>query len=177
MKDIKLYRIHDKFDENTLELYPRVPDRVSMNEDTTTERICACHTIMGCLRALIYPSHMDDFKKMKRINEGYDEPIYLYSSVVPVEDVYRPTVEELPDVYNTGEMWIAKPCIFTLETKLLIRKHMDIDYQFCYSRYFVRYESENNTVEDRKHSRTDTYGSYNSFSFISFNDEIANNIK
>ena len=91
---------------------PRIPDNAACYEDVEVPRVCVSTSIRGCLRAI----EMD----------GTYDCAWIY---VPVEfdgnriadNIYKPTVDEVPDVVETREKWITCPvkmkCIGIVETR------------------------------------------------------------
>jgi hypothetical protein len=97
---VKLYHISiDPHTEDEI-FTPRIPDNFASGEDVTTPRVCVSTSIRGCMRAI----EMD----------GTFDCAWIY---VPVEfggnkiadNIYKPTVDEVPDVVETREKWITCP--------------------------------------------------------------------
>lgn len=97
LKNIYFISIRSDFDGKTLS--PRVPDNYFTKngyEDNTTKRICFCPTIDQCLTAL------------SKNCTGMEAYVYQPDDISKY-DLYRPTINEVPDVKITGEVWITEP--------------------------------------------------------------------
>ena len=92
----RLYYISDK-DFDTTIVNPCIPNNFLTNynyEDTLQERVC------------FYPS----IEQALSNNENVAKNNILYVYIPDEEyDYYKPSVEEVPTVYLTGETWITKP--------------------------------------------------------------------
>ena len=94
--------------------------------------------------------------------------VYVYYTIVNVEDVYEPTIAQVPDVWLSGELWLTESTLFVKEYNAKIRRHMNLP-NCAYSRYsFVREGSDE--VVDRIQA-THIYGDQDSFSFIDLNPD------
>jgi ribosomal protein S18 acetylase RimI-like enzyme len=97
LKNIYFLSTRSDFDGKTLS--PRVPDNYFTKngyEDNTTKRICFCPTIDQCLTAL------------SKNCTGMEAYVYQPDDISKY-DLYRPTVNEVPDIKITGEVWITEP--------------------------------------------------------------------
>lgn len=96
---VKLY--HLSFDRLGDEVfYPRVPNERAQFEDGTIPRICVSTSIRGCLKGLGI--------------DGTHHHVFLYTPVEykgkKIKDhIFKPTVDEVPDVVETREKWITCP--------------------------------------------------------------------
>ena len=94
----KLYFISiDKINNNIL--YPRIPNNYftkNAYEDNKQERICLCKNINKCLMALS--------KNCKDLTFN----VYEVDDINKYQ-VYRPSIEEVPDSIITEELWIITP--------------------------------------------------------------------
>ena len=176
MIELKVYHISRTDLGDAVRMVPRIPDFCDEHEENTTiKRICVAPTIIGCIRALELPESMclswhgahgdENFFAFNR--DGKPFPLYLYSATIPTAFLYSPTVEQVPDVWITGGLWVLSPCNFKKEANLTIRKHMDLP-NCAYSRYVITKEGDDE-VADRI-SAPVIYGNdmYN-FSFIGHN--------
>ena len=97
-KEPELYCISQKdLDGQTLE--PRVPDNFFTKngyEDGETPRVCFAPTIDQCLMAISQKC------------EGIEFYVFTPDNV-PKENIYKPTVKEVPDSKITGEIWVTCP--------------------------------------------------------------------
>lgn len=163
MNTMKVYRIHFSDCGTECLMNRKVPKNAMYGEDTTTKRISVCTNIIGCILALQIPYDCCE----ANIFEGRKEELYLYSAEVPVEKLYQPTEEEVPDVWKTGELWLLEPTRFKLESKLYLRKHMEVQGNL-YSKYSITYDGEDE-ITDRI-SANAIYGWNKAFSFIARNN-------
>lgn len=97
-KESELYCIsQEDLDGQTLE--PRVPDNFFTKngyEDGETPRVCFTPSVDKCLMAISQKCEGIEF--------------YVFSpEEVPAENIYKPTVEEVPDSEITDETWITCP--------------------------------------------------------------------
>ncbi len=96
---VKLYHLSvDRLGDEVF--YPRVPNDRLEFEDDTIPRICVSTSVRGCIKGL-----------------GMDEThhhVFLYTPVEykgkKIKDhIFKPTVDEVPDVVKTREKWITCP--------------------------------------------------------------------
>ena len=106
---IKLYHISvNRLGDEVF--YPRVPNERAQFEDDTIPRICVSTSVRGCIKGLGI--------------DGTHHHVFLYT---PVEykgkkikgHIFKPTVDEVPDVVETREKWI-KRCSRVKKNQLLI---------------------------------------------------------
>lgn len=109
----------------TIRLNPKVPDSICGGEDPVTPRICCAMSIRDCLVSLEAAYGIVD-----KENVLYN----VYEADVPVESIYQPSVDEVPDVWFTNELWIVESQQFNLVGTFRFRKQMRIDNS-AYSRY------------------------------------------
>lgn len=76
--------------------------------------------------------------------------IYLYEADIEIGNIYRPTENDVPDAFYTGELWIldAYDVDFYKVKCYNIRKHMDLP-NCTYSRYAVTEEKEDEIIDIR----------------------------
>lgn len=64
-------------------------------------------------------------------NNIYGNIVYVYTADVKVQDIIQPSIEQVPDVFMTGEMWVIKPIKVSYMCNLSVSdKHislLDID--------------------------------------------------
>lgn len=141
MLTMKVYHISREDLGNWPMMEPRIPHFASNEEDHITNRICVAPTIIGCLKALEIPesigSEEEQFFEFNK--NGKPVPLYLYSANVDVSDLVAPTIEQVPDVWITGELWVISKYPFKKEANLTVRKHMDLP-NCAYSRYCITKE-------------------------------------
>lgn len=139
MKNMKLYRLELLHDEEHLDMIPKIPDNLMESEDATTERICACPTTLGCIRALDLPDGLPfGFEVYKALRSNKELLLTLYSADVRCDDIYVPTDDQLPDGFATGELWITAPYRFNKESNIFIGLQEDLSEYV--SKYYVRYD-------------------------------------
>lgn len=159
MNKMNVYFITNRWMGVRMTLEPRVPESKDMDENDTTPRICVAQTILGCLQSIGATSltfHSDD----------HSAKIYIYKAKVPVKDIYQPTVEDVPDVWQTGELWIMQPTSFTLESSATLRKHLLFPKGIPYARYSLTFNGEDEVVD--RAAAYPVYGEYDAFSFIDY---------
>ena len=79
---------------------PRIPDDRAEFEDNTVPRICVSTSIRGCLKAI----GMDGMYG----NAFIYIPIQYGKNKI-ADNLYKPTIDEVPDVLETREKWITCP--------------------------------------------------------------------
>ena len=92
---VKLYHLSvDRFRDKVFS--PRIPKNRVQFENGSIPRICVSTSVRGCLKGLGI--------------DGMTVQAFLYT---PVEyngnKIYKPTVDEVPDVVETREKWITCP--------------------------------------------------------------------
>lgn len=157
MNTLHLYHLSDTFIGTNPVFQPMIPADTCDYEDSFTERICCCITIPGCFIAKEVSYSLENNK---------EKFYYLYEADVPVEHIYQPTINDVPDTWQNGEFWVLKPTQFKFVTKYRIRKHMDIDNSGYYSRYAATSNGYDEVVD--RYSATPIYGDPNAFSYIAF---------
>lgn len=75
-------------------LYPRIPMSAGYNEDKTIPRVCLAPRVEQCITAIGF-----------NIGPNRYKPIVILEFDLEDWEVYCPTVEQLPDVEDTGEVW------------------------------------------------------------------------
>lgn len=117
---MRLYWVTQKqIGDNILEvnLTPQIPKTVSDGEDKVTPRICMSSSVIGAINSIS--------------NNIYGNIVYVYTADVKVQDIIQPSIEQVPDVFMTGEMWVIKPIKVSYMCSLSVSdKHislLDID--------------------------------------------------
>ena len=96
---VKLYHLSvDRFRDKVFS--PRIPKNRVQFENGSIPRICVSTSVRGCLKGLGI--------------DGMTVQAFLYTPVEyngnKIEDyIYKPTVDEVPDVVETREKWITCP--------------------------------------------------------------------
>ena len=141
MNSMKVYHI-SLTPLESLQLFPRVPENIAEGyEDDRTNRICVCPTIPGCIMSTGLISQLAADNKEKAV-------VYVYSAEVPFIYLKQPSVDEVPDAWSTGELWVMVPWTFQLEDTYDLHKGLS-------------------------HAISPVYGSLDSFSFIELDIERA----
>lgn len=131
MNKMRVYHLTKLNLGKALKLKPNIPEcAVKAFEDISTPRICAATSIIGCLRALELPG--SDLGSDHDI--GTD--IYCYVADVDVNLLYQPTIQEVKDVFITGEVWIKQPHEFKLLRIFKLKKLEEVENSL-YSRYVL----------------------------------------
>ena len=160
---MKLYRLEILHDAEYLDMVPRVPDNLMESEDATTERICTCPTVLGCIRALDLPDGLPfGFEVYKALRSNKELLLTLYSADVRCNDIYVPSESQLPDGFATGEVWITSPYKFNKESNIFIGLQEDISEYV--SKYYVRYDKHPSPFNNIAYGRE--YQSSKSFNFL-----------
>lgn len=170
MNTIKVYRIELEDKGNIVALNPYIPNGACHYEDKITPRIPCATTILGCLRSLQIPSN-PGINKEELNHSG--AKIYLYEADVEARYIYRPTDNEVPDAYYTGELWIlnTQDVDFYKVRGYNIRKQLELP-NCAYTRYIVNEEERISEVLDFI-ATTVVYGDSMSFSYIEFDPDRA----
>ncbi len=99
---MKLYHVSEKYLGKEVMLSPRIPNNQMtklFGEDSITPRVCFCESVCECLTAL-----GDNIK---------GKILYVYETDIGEEfegHIKRPSLDEVPDVDTSGEIWLLKPC-------------------------------------------------------------------
>lgn len=93
-------------------LKPRIPKNRMPSEDDKTARICVSTSIAGCLAAV----------------QGLKEGNTIYIHTCESNQVIQPTVDQVPDIFFTGEVWITESVEMELIGKIKITKVSYFDY-------------------------------------------------
>ena len=165
MNTIKVYRIELEDRGNIVTLNPYIPNGACPYEDKITPRIPCATTIIGCLRSLQITSNPGI--NMEELNHS-GAKLYLYEAEVEVKYIYRPTDNEVPDAFYTGELWImyAQDVDFYKVRGYNIRKQLELP-NCAYNRYIVNEEEQISEIPDFV-ATTVIYGDSMSFSYIEF---------
>lgn len=96
---VKLYHVsRDSHDGEVFK--PRVPDNRIEYEDDKVKRVCVSTSVIGALRGIACDDASGDYILHTPVNAGRKK----------ISDyIYKPTVNELPDVIETREKWILCP--------------------------------------------------------------------
>ena len=109
---MKLYHVSEKYLGKEVMLSPRIPNNQMtklFGEDSVTPRICFCESIGRCLTAL-----GDNIK---------GKVLYVYETDIGEEFegyIKRPSLDEVPDVDTSGEIWLLKPARLKLSQDEII---------------------------------------------------------
>lgn len=115
-------------------LVPKIPVNLAHGENKDVPRICCCNSIIGCVRATTPTLFVD--ANNPRVHR------WLYHAIVPVDDVYQPESNEVPDAWFTGEFWVMEPTQFELCWEYVITRQFDLP-GLAYTRYmFTAVEDE-----------------------------------
>lgn len=110
-----LYHVsYEDLDGETL--IPRIPDNLFTEmgwEDNKRKRVCFAERVGGCLSAL------SRAVKGRLFNVYSPDDIDLYR-------VYKPSIEQVPDVELTGELWIVKPVKVNLVGKIMVTDYDNV---------------------------------------------------
>ena len=99
---LKLFHVSERYLGHEVLFEPRVPKNQMtklFGEDSVTPRICFCESIGRCLTAL-----GDNIK---------GKVLHVYEIDIDEEferHIKRPSLDEVPDVDTSGEIWLLKPC-------------------------------------------------------------------
>ena len=169
-KTIKVYRVELEDKGGIITLNPYIPYGACPYEDKVTPRIPCALTILGCLRSLQIPSN--PMVNKEDLNHG-GAKLYLYEADIEARYIYRPTDNEVPDAYYTGELWImnTQDVDFYKVRSYNIRKQLELP-NCAYTRYIVNEEEQISEVPDFV-ATTVIYGDSMSFSYIEFDPERA----
>lgn len=144
----------------SLQLFPRVPNNAMDlgNEDDRTKRICVCPTIPGCIMSA---------ELICRLAENNTETatVYVYSADVPFIYLKQPSVDEVPDAWSTGEMWVMVPWTFQLDGVYNLHKGLSHAISPAYTRWIMTRVGHDIDIVDII-GVPPIYGSLDSFSFI-----------
>lgn len=154
MEYIRVYHLSTTDLGHVPTLTPRVPECHLHGEDLETPRICCSTTVIGCIMA------MPPFMELGNI-ESRD--FWLYEAHVPVANIEQPTHREVPDVWQTGELWITQEQDFLCIGKYHVRKHVKWP-DMPFSRYAFTLEGEEEIVDCIV--RAPIYGDIEAFSYL-----------
>lgn len=164
MNSMKVYHI-SLTPLESLQLFPRVPENIAEGyEDDRTNRICVCPTIPGCIMSSdLIPQLASDNKEQA--------VVYVYSAEVPFIYLKQPSVDEVPDAWSTGELWVMVPWTFQLEDTYNLHKGLSHAISPAYSRWIMTRTGCNEIID--MICVPPVYGSLDSFSFIELDIERA----
>lgn len=105
MNTMTLYHISKIDLGDQVMVTPTIPVYPAFGENDTIPRICACASVIGCLRAIPEPfqTYIDP-NTVEPVNK-----LYLYRADVPIEHITQPDIELVEDCWITGEFWITEP--------------------------------------------------------------------
>ena len=161
MKTLRVYWISNAFDviadrtiEKEITLTPRIPDSASLMEDHRTPRVCCAMSMVDCLSSL---------EVSWRIAGNECQYFNVYEADVPIEILYQPTIEEVPDVWYTNELWILNTQTFKLVGTYRLRRMIILNGS-PYARFSFTRQGEDEVV-DRLFD-ANVYGSPEAFTYI-----------
>ena len=155
---MKLYHISRKDLGGYVVLEPSIPTHKAFGENTTIPRICCAPSIYNCLIAMEAAADIDDVNNSSNL--------YVYYAEVDPTAIYRPEVDEVPDVFYTNEVWLLCPHIFCKECNATLKIHMNIPNS-PYSRYMYTREGCEDVID--RITSMPVYGNLRSFSYIDLN--------
>lgn len=166
MKTIKVFHVSRVFLGDEAVLKPGIPEFTAERENEFTPRVPASLNVLSCLKSMELSFDETVYASSAPL------PLWVYVADVPVEDIYQPTTEDVPDVWMTGELWVTKPIAWHLESKVFFMRHMSFlaedlssHEKSVYSGYSLTYEGEKEIPE--RVGRPVVYDDSNrAFSFI-----------
>lgn len=96
---VKLYHV-SWYPHNGEVFKPRVPQNIAGEEDNKTKRVCVSTSVVGALRAIM----CDDVTGFYYLHQ----PVDVGRKKI-CDHIYKPTVDDVPDVIETREKWILCP--------------------------------------------------------------------
>lgn len=158
MKTMHLFRISYQDLGEEIELNPDIPQFRLPEEDNQIPRVCAALTILQCIQSKA------SFLSSKLWTDDYYS-FYVYEADIPVEDLLQPTLNQVEDVWFTGELWVIKPHIWKKTGKYAIELGERIYAKDYMNKYYIHEESvpSFNNNDQPKYAID---GKYNSFFFV-----------
>ena len=95
---VKLYHVSQESHDGDI-FRPRVPENRLEYEDEKVRRVCVSTSVIGALRGIACDDVDGDYKIYMPVGIGWEISDFIY----------KPTVNELPDVIETREKWILCP--------------------------------------------------------------------
>ncbi len=167
MKKIHLYHISRTDLGPEVFLTPDVPANTGFGEDEHTPRVCACLNVPGCLQSGEF--FFDD----DMILGGRPKTLYVYEAWADPEDVWQPSVEQVPDAWFTGELWVTRAIRWTKVDKGVLRKHLSYTVSckepradVVYSRFAFTFDGYDEVVN--RAGASPVYGDADAFSVLAF---------
>ena len=158
MKTMHLFRLSYQDLGDTIELSPEVPKYRLPEEEGTIPRVCAAITILQCIQS-----------KSSFLNSDLwtwnHKSIYIYEADIPVEDVEQPTLQQVDDVWFTGEFWVTKEHTWKKVGKFILELGERIYAKEYMYRYYVHDEALESFQSDGK-NKYGLDGEINNFFFI-----------
>lgn len=113
-------------------------------------------------------------------------PIDVLTITVPATVLYHPTIDEVPDAWKTGELWLTSETWFEHYGRYMLRRHMKIP-KTPYARYAVTQMAPDMKNKSRfvldycdevcdRLVATAIYGEEDAFSFITMDPELAEHV-
>lgn len=109
MTQLTVYHVSKTYLGKRACLSPKIPSSKVYGEDAAIPRISVCSTIPMCIYAM--PDMPDE-------NFENKTKLYVYKSKIALDNLAFPSVDQVPDVWKTGEMWILNDWIFDLHQVL-----------------------------------------------------------
>lgn len=109
------------------EFSPRVPDSILDDEDNDTPRVCFSSAISRCCMAILHP--------------GMEVDLYVHKPSIPVsflvrnKALYKPSVQDVPDVKLTWEYWVTQKIMLRCVGKIRVRYYVST----CKFRWLDKY--------------------------------------
>ena len=104
---VKLYHVSDTRYREDKVFRPRIPGCIvecDLDEDSRTKRVCVSTSISGCIKAICC-------ENFRNTDFYVYEPYTDEKTGSRIEDnIYKPSEEEVPDVWSTREKWITCCC-------------------------------------------------------------------
>ena len=105
----------NSFCQRNYAVQPTIPSSAMPDEDRTTSRICVGTSLESCVTAIgtlgvfrrCLASNPDTKSYASLGREVY--PIILQTFLVAADFLYKPTVQQVPDVNRSEERWLLKP--------------------------------------------------------------------
>lgn len=122
-----LYHVSYQYLGKKTILYPRVPINSMTRkgfEDNHTGRVCFCPTVQKCLMALS--------KNIKGQTFSVYIPDIDEQNLEKVFTIYRPTINQVPDVKITEETWILEKIPVRLVATIRVDDAKDTPYLYNY---------------------------------------------
>lgn len=175
---VTLYRVQEVDIGSEVKFEPWIPDGAD-GEDHTVKRIPVCASILNCLRAMEVLSKLSGRNpdKFKALTEKHTPvKLWVYTCEVDITDIIICNNDQVPDAFNSTEMWLTKPTVFTRAGCIWMRRLIDVS-ESCYSKYGVIFSPNADSdkmdidwslVPDR-YTSWPVYGEWDAFAYVNFN--------